>query len=517
MSLRDQLIIASGFAVLWAVFAVPILLSPLGSYPVIDAAWHSAWASEIAGGHPDIYAPYFRAPLYPLVLGFCYLLTGSSVTTGAILSFLMAAASLLVIYRTVMDMHGSRIKAFAAATLTGINGVFLFYSTTLLIAPLYIFLLLLSFYSFQRVPSRRYGWIFLGLAAAARPSAVLLFPLALFLYRKTWRYCWLFLLPVLGVWAVNWSAGDPGTVISSQGGINFYIGSGPEADGYTSFAPDTRGSTALPDSLPYADNVWAASVRPFSGGIAPSGVSREWTGRTLGYIQDNPAATASLFMKKLLYLVSPVAIPSNYDVYYYSRYSPAAGILEGTPEFPVAGLLLWLLVPGALAAGPLKSGERNALLWAAVLSLGVLPFFITARFLLPVLPFVVILLGPRFLSKPVKSLLLAPLGLAAGLGLARLTAHTVDSGGVNMAFHDGLAHYQQGYVEESETLFLQSVNVAFERNDGIDLNGTEALFNLGVIALGRGETGEAETYWRLALERNPGFAPAVQALQGLTR
>ena len=145
MSLRDQLIIASGFAVLWAVFAVPILLSPLGSYPVIDAAWHSAWASEIAGGHPDIYAPYFRAPLYPLVLGFCYLLTGSSVTTGAILSFLMAAASLLVIYRTVMDMHGSRIKAFAAATLTGINGVFLFYSTTLLIAPLYIFLLLLSF------------------------------------------------------------------------------------------------------------------------------------------------------------------------------------------------------------------------------------------------------------------------------------------------------------------------------------------------------------------------------------
>ncbi len=517
MHLRDQLTIAFCFAVLWAAFAVPILLSPLGSYPVIDAAWHSAWASEIAGGNPDVYSPYFRAPLYPVVLGLCYLLTGSSAVSGTLLSFLLAAASLLVIYRTVLDMHQSRIKALFAVALTGVNGVFLFYSTTLLITPLYLFLLIFSFFMFQRKSMSGYGWIFLGLSAVARPSAVLLFPLAVFLYRRTWKYCWLFFLPVVFVWAVNWSAGDPGTVISSQGGINFYIGSGPEADGYTSFAPATPGSNPLPDSLPYEDNVWAASVRPFSGDMTPSSISREWTGRTLGYIRRNPSATVSLYMRKLLYLVSPVAIPSNYDVYYYSRYSPVAGILEGTPGFPVTGLMLWLLVPGALAAGSLKPGERNALLWAAVIALGVLPFFITARFLLPALPFVVILLGPRFLSKPVKSLFLAPLGLAAGLGLARLTEHTVDSGGVNMAFHDGLAHYQKGYVEESETLFLQSVNVAFERNDGIDLNGTDALFNLGVIALRRGETHEAETYWRLALERDPGFTPAIQALQGLTR
>jgi len=516
VSFRDQIWIALCFALIWAFFAIPILRSPLGSYPVVDAAWHSAWATEIAGGNLSIYAPYFRAPLYPAVLGLVYLLSGCSEISGILLSFALCTAALLVVYRIVFHIHRSRRKALAAAAITGINGVFLFYSTTLLIAPLYILLLLCSFYLFQKDSKSKYGWFFLGLAAVARPAAVLLFPLAIVLYRRSWKYCWQLLLPLSGVWLVNATTGDPWTVISSQGGINFYIGSGPEADGYTSFAPETGGLTQLPDSLPYRDNVWAASIRPFPRAMEPSRVSSEWIGRTLDYIKENPGSFAFLMAKKLLYAASPVAIPSNYDVYYYTRYSPLAGLVEGTPGFPVAGLLIWLLVPGALAAGPLKSGERNALLWASVLCLGVLPFFITARFLLPVLPFVVILLGPRFLSRPIRSLALAPLGLALGLGIARLTEHTVESGGVNMAFHDGLAHYRLGLVEESEMLLLQSLDVAFERNDGIDLNGTDALFNLGIIALRRGDPDEAETYWRMALERNPDFVPAIQALQGLT-
>lgn len=517
MNKRWYLFLTLGFTLIWLAFALPILLSPLGGYPVIDAAWHSAWASEVAGGDPLVYAPYFRAPLYPLALGLVFFLSGGSAAAGVVFSFLLGTVSLLVIYRTVLDLQGGRKAAIAAALLTGINGVFLFYTTTLLITPLYIFLLVLSFYLFQGSRPSKYGWLTLGLAAVARPSAVILFPLAMVLYRKNWKYSWLFLLPVCSVWAVNWSAGDPGTVISSQGGINFYIGSGPGADGYTSFAPLTEGTGSPTDSLPYVDNVWSSSLRPFPPGTRPSRISAEWTRRTLGYMGDNPGASVSLFSRKLLYLVSPVAIPSNYDVYYYARYSPLAGILAGTPEFPVAGLLLWLLLPGAVAAGRLALWERNALLWSAALALGILPFFVTARFLLPVFPFMVILLAPRCLKKPVRSLLLAPLGLAAGLGLAQLTADTVSSGGVNMAFHDGLAHYQEGLVEKSEALLLLSLNVALERNDGIDLNGTDALFNLGILALRRGDADDAETYWRLAVERNPGFTPAVQALQGLTR
>lgn len=513
---RDTFLIFAGFTVLWAACSIPVLLSPLGSYQVVDAAWHSAWASEVADGNIGVYAPYFRAPLYPLMLGLFYSVTGSSPLTGVFLSYLFSLLCVLTVYRFVLLRSGRR-AALLSAFFTGVNGVFMFYSSTLLIASFYMFLLLLSFYLFEKREPSKYGWFVLGLAACARPSAVLLFPLAFTVYPGVRKHFWLWLVPVCAVWAVNWSAGDPGTVLSSQGGINLYIGSGPEADGYTSFAPDARGSGVLPDSLPYIDNVWAASVRPFGESASPSEISAWWTRKALSHIASNPGSSAALFLRKALYIISPVAIPSNYDVYYCTACSPVAGILTGMPEIPVSGLLLWLLLPGAALAGALLPGEKNALLWAGVLALGVLPFFVTARFLLPTLPFMVIFLVPRFIRKPVKALYLAPIGLAAGLGLARLTADTVYSSGVNMAFHDGLAHYQKGYYEKSELLFLQSLDVAFERTDGIDLNGTDALFNLGVLALKRGELNEAENFFRLALGRNPDFLPAAQALQGLTR
>jgi tetratricopeptide (TPR) repeat protein len=270
------------------------------------------------------------------------------------------------------------------------------------------------------------------------------------------------------------------------------------------------------DSLPYIDNVWASSRSAMENTAAPSEVSAWWTDRTVRHIQDHPASFLLLLFKKTVFLFSPVAIPSNYDVYYLSRYSPVLELLVGTPGFPVSGLILWALLPGTFFAGAIRGRQWNPLLWAAVLAAGILPFFVTARFVLPVTHFAVIFLAPRFFRQPGKSLLLAPLGVIAGAGLALLTADTVRASGINMAFYDGMAHYQKGDSATAETLLLQAVEVAMERDDGVDLNGTDALYNLGVIALRRGDIEEAESYWELALERNPAFYPARRALQGLT-
>lgn len=503
--------LAAGFTVLWAASILPYLLSPLGGYPVVDASWHMEWAGEIARGSTLIYSPYFRAPLYPFFLGAVFSLTGVSVIAGALAGFILGLASVILVYR-IVESGAGRGPALFAAAIAGVNGVLLFYSAALLITSLYAFLLLLSFKLFQGDRPSPLAWAILGLAAVARPSAVLIAPLALVIYPGVRKWCWLFLPPVLAVWAVNFSSGDPATVISSQGGVNFYIGSGPEADGFTSFAPPATGPGTLDETMPYVDNVWESSVRPLETGTAPSQVSAWWTRRTLEHIAGDPWGTLSLYTEKLLYMISPVAIPSNYDVYYCSRYSPVLRMLTGSPGFPVHGLLLWMLVPGALMAGALKVNERDAGLWAAVISAGVLPFFVTARFLLPAVPFLVILLAPRFLLRPRRALIAAPAGLAAGLALAFLTGHTVRNGGVNMAFHDGIAHYRQGQTEMSRALFLKAVDVALERDDGVDLNGTDALFNLGLISLRDGDPEGAETWWTLALERDPGYLPAARAL-----
>lgn len=505
----------AGFAVIWAIVCIPLLVSPLGGYPVVDAAWHIAWAGAAAEGDTFVYAPYFRAPFYPLILSLVFRLAGSSVVAGALLNFVFGLLSVHLVHRIVYG-RGGRWSALLAASATGLSGVFLFYSSTILITPMYIFLLLLAFYLLDRDSPASPGWFILGLACITRPSACLLLPLGLILYRKIWKSSWLFFLPIIAVWAVNWSHGDGGTVISSQAGINFYIGSGPEADGFTSFAPSVMESTPPGDPLPYVDNVWASSLSIMESPAKPSEVSARWMDRTVEHILQHPGSFLLLLVRKAVLLVSPVAIPSNYDVYYLSRYSPALRLLVGTPQFPVSSLILWALLPAVFFAGAISGRQWNPALWAAVLAVGILPFFVTARFGLPVMPFAVIFLAPIFFRQPGKNLRLAPIGVAAGAGLALLTADTVGTSGVNMAFYDGMAHYQKGDAEMAETLFLQAVEVAMERDDGIDLNGTDALYNLGVIALRRGDIREAESYWELALGRDPAFYPARQALQGLT-
>ena len=105
------------------------------------------------------------------------------------------------------------------------------FSTTLLLLALYLI-------SKGRVPAAS---AVLGLAATARPGAILLLPLLLVLSggRKALRLLPA-LLPILLVWCVNAIKGDPGVIISSQGGINLYLGNSPDSDGMTAFAPFGR-------------------------------------------------------------------------------------------------------------------------------------------------------------------------------------------------------------------------------------------------------------------------------------
>lgn len=514
MPRKDIFAVVVFFLIVWLVTVIPVLGSPLGSYPVVDASWHNVWAKEIADGDVFVYAPYFRAPLYPMILGFVYTFTGSSMISGILLSLFFGVFSVHLIHRIVYDRAG-RIPSLTAALIWALYGVNVFYSSTLLITPMYIFLLLLSFFLLDGKKMNPMGWFFLGLAAITRPGAVLLFPLALILYRRAWKSSWLLLIPVVLVWTVNMVHGDSATVISSQGGINMYIGSGPEADGFTAFAPQGKGIPS--DSLPYLDNVWAASYAPFEEEMLPSEVSSWWVRRTADHIIGNPSVFLELMWKKLTYLISPVAIPGNYDVYYFTRYSPVLRILAGSPDLPVSGLLIWLLIPGALFAGKLSYRERNVLLWTFYLAAGLLPFFVTARLRLPVIPFMVILLVPRALKNMRRSLMLSPAGLAAGICLSLITAGTVEAGGVNMAFHDGVAHFQHGDQSGAELLLLEAVETAFSREDGIDLNGVDALYNLGVLSIRRQDAVSARMYWEMALSRDPGYVPAREALMGLTR
>lgn len=502
------------FLAAWMAVNLPFLRSPLGEYPVIDARWHQLWAAEVSRGNLDVYAPYFRAPLYPWLLGGWFALAGSGTVAGVLFSMAAGACSAVLLHRIALK-GSSRGAAFITAALWSLWGTALVYSGFMLIEPLYIFLLLASFLALCRVPDTPAPWFLLGLSCVARPGAVLLLPVSLYLFRPRPRSWLAWCIPVAVVWAVNTLSGDSGTVISSQGGINFYIGSGPEADGVTAFAPS--GGRVPEGDLPYVDNVWAASLGPLPEGASPSVVSSHWTLLTMRHIAARPLDFIHLLARKAVFLLSPVEIPCNYDVYYMGRLSPIAGILVTGPPAPFPGLLVWMLLPGALLAGKLQERDKRVLTWIITLSAGLLPFFVTARFRLPVIPFVLLLLVPRFLRKPKLGFLTAPLGAAIGIGLSILSWPSVERSGVNMPFHDGMANYVSGNRAAARMLFMAGWERASARTDGIDLNGTDALYNLGVMALEDGDWAEAEFWFGKALEWNPSHTPSRNALVGLTR
>ncbi len=509
----DSALILTVFLAAWVLVNVPILRSPLGGYPVVDARWHHLWATQVSRGDITVYAPYFRAPLYPWLLGAWYALTGNGTAAGALFSMTAGAVSAVLLHRTALDAL-SRGTAFLTAALWSLWGTWLVYSGFMLIEPLYVLLLLASFHALCRRPVTPASWFLLGLAAIARPGAALLLPASLYLFRPRARSWLAWCIPVAAVWAVNAFTGDPGTIISSQGGINFYIGSGPEADGVTAFAPP--GGRVPPGELPYVDNVWASSLGPLPEGASPSSVSSSWTLKTLRHIASRPLDTLRLLAAKIMFMLSPVEIPCNYDVYYMRRLSPFAGLLVTGPPAPLPGMVIWLLLPGAVLAGRLLENEKRALAWMMVLAAGLMPFFMTARFRLPMVPFALLLLVPRFLRKPRRALLASPLGVAIGMGLAALSWPSVERSGVNMPFHDGMAHYSSGSRAAARALFMIAWERASSRTDGMDLNGTDALYNLGVMALEDREWAEAEFWFGKALEWNPSHEPSRIALVGLT-
>lgn len=504
---------ADTLAVLAAALSVRLVLlleisgTPLFLHPPVDAAWHHEWASLVASGDVLAFAPYFRAPLYPWLLGAWYALAGSSVQAGALLSLAVSVAGCVLLHRAALLFTGRR-AALAAALSWSLWAPAVFQSSTLLIEPLYMTLLIASLLLLR---GGRPSWasLLMGLAAIARPGALLLIPT---LFMPAGRRRYLRLLPALApaalVWGVNSCAGDPGVFISSQGGINLYLGNAAEADGMTAFAPrPPDGSVVRPD------NVWSASVLGAPPGSTESAVSRYWTARAAGSAMDDPARWAALTARKALLLLSPVEIPGNYDLYYMRGSSRLLGVLLLPPPWCVPFSILLLLLPQVLASGRADCGDRLLAAWVLLLLAGVLPFFVTGRFRLPAIPFILLLYARR-LPRRAPGLIPLAAGLALAAGGALASGGLAGRSGVNMPFQDALAHVEEGRTAEAEVLFLMSLDRSSLRPD-LNMNRVEAMHDLGLLAARRGDLEEAAGWWRAALALAPGFTPSREALEAM--
>jgi tetratricopeptide (TPR) repeat protein len=371
---------------------------------------------------------FFRAPLYPLWLSVLYRVFGSDPGAARVVQMVLGAVTAALLAGAGCRWSG-RGTGIAAGLLAAVYGPLVFFDGELLIPNLLLVLLAGVLFAASGRPTRwnaaAAGGL-LGLAVTARPNALVLLPAVVFWILRTagdgavrrWRraavVCLLAVVPALGVTALNAAVEGTWVFVAGQGGVNFYAGNHARASG--------RG-VEIPE---FSDNLtWRRFVEQ-SEAVADSAAGRSlnsaevsgwWFRRGLDWIGEDPGDALRLTARKLYYLVNAVELPSNRDLY-FERAGILRGLLWKTGFFAFPwGLVFPLAGAGfalALRDPARRDGARALGLWFGLYAASLLPFFITARFRMGLVPPVLLLAG-LVLAHPRRALRPGPAAVFAVL------------------------------------------------------------------------------------------------------
>jgi hypothetical protein len=384
--------------------------NPIFGYPVMDAGQHHEWAQRIASGQGMGDQVYFRAPLYYYLLGVLYKLFGVDVGLGRAAGCVLGAVSCYLTARLGAALGGLRVGVLAGI-IAAVYWPFIYFDAELLSVGLEIFLNMALLLLLVRAAQRRSLALFLfsgvvwGLSAIARPTVLAIAPALLAwpwiatprgqrALPKLWAGVLTLVgaaLAVLPVTLRNYLVGGELVLISSNGGITYYHGNNPGADGVSARAPGLRRSRneALIDMrrIPESELGRELSARE---------VSAYWYGKAFEWIRSEPGAWARLMFFKLLVFWSPFEIPNNQPIWCAARLSGVSVIFWiGFPVIACLGIAGMVCVRGQWRAWFLPAS------FLVIYMATVVAFYCNARYRLPVAP-VLILFAAACISRVVK-------------------------------------------------------------------------------------------------------------------
>ncbi|UCG51608.1 MAG: tetratricopeptide repeat protein [Candidatus Latescibacterota bacterium] len=378
--------------------------NPLFHYPIMDGKYHHEWAQEILSGNFWGDEVFFRAPLYPYFLALLYKISGSSIGFAVFCQHVIGSVSAVLVYLLTRRFFRPGL-ALLAGLFAALYWPFLYFEADLLIVTLVVFLDLLALFWLvvglqnQRAVYLVLAGLVLGLSAIARPSVLIFYPLipAVFYLcqrqeirrgargHKRWIRQTVFVYTASAVIITpvivrNTVIGRDFVPIASQGGVNFYIGNNPQADGRTAIVPGTRWDWwgGYEDAIRIAETESGRRLKP-------SEVSVFYFRKGLDFIVTSPDKSIPLLGKKLYLFWAGGERSNNKYIYFFWQKS-------GMDKVPLPGF--WLVAPLGLLGGVLL-WRRKPEFWPLhlfVLSymIGVVAFFVNARFRLPVVPVLVV-------------------------------------------------------------------------------------------------------------------------------
>ena len=498
----------------WLVFALALALrvayifeadaSPLFEHPAVDAKTYTHHAQRLAAGNwlGIGEGPFWQPPLYPYFLGAVKVLFPESFFYAvrfvqALLGALVCAMSWWI-GRTLFNPAVGLLAGIGAA----LCGPLIFFDGELLPASLAAFVDLLAIVVLLRVWRRPSRWGFLGAGAAFGVGAlavptVLTFAVAVpivLLWRAPRRQGLIWagafalgvVLAIAPVAWRNWAIGGDGVGISYNAGINLYIGNNPDYAETVAIRPGWE---------------WDELVtQPARAGIErPSAKSAYFAERAWDYIKGDPTGWLGLMGHKLGAFWHGDERGRNQPIYFWRTYSNvlSASLWKAGIAFPfglVAPLALWGMLLSLRRIGP-----TWPLLFVLSYCLGVVAFFVAARYRVPVLP--VLLVFAAYGLWALWDWLRAGRWRSLGLGLAVCLAFAfaANSHLAPMDMEgDAAIHYNLGnaYAEAGDK---ERALAAFERAVAEDPEYWQAWLNLGGVKAALGDLiGGGEIFARVA-------------------
>jgi tetratricopeptide (TPR) repeat protein len=356
--------------------------------PFLDCLHYQLWAQELLSGDWGVGEPYWMGPLYPHYLALVYLFTGVDSPAPQIIQLLLSVLNIALVFLLARRLTSPAVALLAAALYAG-YGPAVFYAGLLLMATLMTTLLLLAAIQAVRCleqPSSRRAFVLGALVvvtALARGNVLLLVPVLPLLFiglglprRQTLR---LGLMALLGAAAVllpitarNVLVGRDLVLLTSNGGMNLYLGQKAAYGGI--FGPVDADQAVQFDP----SGEWTLE-REFGRDLKPSEVSRIFTRRALQEIVAHPWPTVKLYLIKIYRFWNGYELPQLAAYDHWRRESWVLQILAVPFTLLAAAGLLGIL----LGRGHLR---RVLGLFVGTYFLSLLPFFITARYRLPIVP-----------------------------------------------------------------------------------------------------------------------------------
>jgi Flp pilus assembly protein TadD len=475
------------------------LLQPTG---VLDSEAYVRLAQQVVGGDYGLGSDvYYLSPFYVYFLAFLFALSAGSLLVVKTVQVVLGALAVGLVFAASRRWQGDR-SAWIAGVLAAGTGVLTFNEVLILQSALDPFLAALALYFLSRALFTGSGRDFvatglaLGAFALNRPNA-LLFAGALVVWLgargrgRDWRRALALAcgvaIPIAPVAARNAVVAGDFVLISSHGGLNFYIGNNPEADGtyhrIPGITPSIEGQERDARSL---------AERALGRRLRASEVSGYFYSRAWDWIREHPGTALGLLCRKIAYVFNATDLSLNYSYAYYSRDEPTV------LRFLVVGP--WLLVP--LGLWGLAAGWRRVPgfpLWASfvpIYGLSVAAFFVSSRYRLPLL--VPLCVGAGLALDYLLALvrgrqtwaLVGHLAVLAALALFANWNFGLDDGRSQERTEMILLLVDRGHPEEARALLAKAERTHPERGD-LYYRTAVALRERGQLAAAREVLGKA--------------------------